>query len=96
MAGIKNSNEIKQLLNNLDKSSIVTNVQTTYIITTEDKVRILYEEYSEARKKTDNMFSWFGIFLTLLIADVTCEFKDLYFIKAHTVTAFFYLHLYVL
>ena len=90
MAEIKNSNEIKQLLYNLDENSIVTNVQTTYVITTEDKVRILYDEYSKVRKRTDNMLSWFGVFLTLFITDITCDFKDFYSIHAQTVTAFFY------
>lgn len=89
MAEIKSSNEILQLINGLGDNSIVTNVQTTYIVTTEDKVKLLYKEYNEAQEKSNNMFSWFGILVALLIADITCDFKDISFIKAHTVSSFF-------
>ena len=91
MSEIRNNEEILHLINGLGDNSIATNVQTTYIVTTEDKIRILYDEYNDVRKKADTMYGWFGILVALLIADLTCDFKDVIFINKYIVAAMFYL-----
>ena len=70
-------------------SKIAVNVDENYIFTTEDKIRILYDEYNSARKYSGDFLAFLGIFLSILITLVTCEFKDLSFMDASTVKALF-------
>ena len=85
------SEDIRTAINNLNPAvSVSTNIGENYIVTTEDKARILYYEYNEAKKKSSDALALFGIFMTLLVADVTCEFNAFWVFDANTVKAVFY------
>lgn len=71
--------------------SVSANVEEKYIITTEDKVKILYNEYNSAKTLSSNTLSWFGIFIALLIADFTCDFKSFWIFDSSTIKAIFYI-----
>lgn len=81
--------EIRSVLTN-PVVSISANVEEKYIVTTEDKVRILYDEYNSIRKITSDALGWLGVFITLLITDITCSFKSFWFLSANMVQAMFY------
>ena len=82
--------KIKTIMNQTD-AQISVNVNENYIFTTEDKVKILYEEYNGVRKYSGDVLTYFGIFLTLIITLLTCDFKELPFIDASTIKAIFVL-----
>ena len=88
MAKQKTKEKIQTIMDRSD-SKIAVNVDENYIFTTEDKIRILYDEYNSARKYSGDFLAFLGIFLSILITLVTCEFKDLSFIDASTVKALF-------
>ena len=67
------------------------NVGQNCIITTEDKVRIIFDDYNNARKASSNALSWLGIFVALFVADLTCTFRQVLFFDASTVRAMFYI-----
>ena len=71
--------------------SVSKNVEQNCIITTEDKAHIIFDEYNNAKKASSDVLSWLGIFITLLIADITCGFKSIWFLDSATVRAMFYL-----
>ena len=71
--------------------SLAANIDENYIFTTEDKIQILYNEYNQARKSSGDFWTFFGIFLTLLIALLTCDFKPFLFMDAATINAMFVL-----
>ena len=74
-----------------DDVSVVANIEENYIFTTEDKIQILYEKYNQARKSAGDFWTCFGIFLTLAVTLLTCDFKPFLFIDAPTVKAMFIL-----
>lgn len=81
----KDAEKILTLIN--QDSPIAANIEQSYIFTTEDKIRILYDEYNRIKKLSSDALSWLGIFIALLISDITCDFKsfwifDSYFIRA--------------
>lgn len=84
----KDTEKILTILNSSD-ASIATNIDQSYIFTTEDKVRILYDEYNRIRKQSSDTLSWLGIFLTLLITDFTCDFKTIWFLSSDLLKAIF-------
>lgn len=90
MTTTQDNAEVIRTIINREGTSISANVEENYIFTTEDKIRILYDEYNDARRVTGEILSRFGVFLTLLIADLTCEFKPVWFLDAPTVKAVFY------
>ncbi len=69
--------------------AVTANVEENYIFTTEDKVKILYTEYNDAKKHTGEVGTSFSTFLTLLITLLTCEFKSFNFIDSATLHAVF-------
>lgn len=84
-----NKAEIQTIIERTN-ANIAVNIEENYIFTTEDKVKILYDEYNSARKYSGDFLALLGIFLSLLISILTCEFKDLPFMNAAVVkTAFF-------
>lgn len=88
MAEQTTKDKIKTIMNQTG-AQISVNVSENYIFTTEDKIRILYNEYNSARKHSGNFLAFLGIFLSILITLVTCDFKDLPFMNAATVKAIF-------
>lgn len=85
-----NAEKIRTIIDSTDIESLSANIEQNYIFTTEDKVRILYDEYSTASKSSGNIFGWLGIFITLLASDITCQFNSILKIDAATVAAIFY------
>ena len=83
-----NKTEIQTIIERTS-ANIAVNVEENYIFTTEDKVRILYDEYNNARKHSGDFLALLGIFLSLLVSILTCEFKDLPFMSAAVVEAAF-------
>lgn len=71
------------------------NIEENYIFTTEDKIKILYEDYNKARKSSGDFWTCFSIFLTLVITLFTCDFKAFWFIDESTVRAAFILSAFV-
>ena len=88
MAKQKTKDKIQTIMDR-SGSKIAVNVDENYIFTTEDKVKILYEEYNSARKYSGDFLAYFGIFLTLIISLLTCDIKELPFIDAATIKAIF-------
>lgn len=88
MARQRTKEKIQTIMDRSD-SNISVNVEENYIFTTEDKIRILYEEYNSARKYSGDFLAYLGIFLSIMISLVTCEFKDIFFIDAATIKAIF-------
>ena len=76
MAKGKNSKAKIQSLIGRDDVSIVTNIEENYILTTEDKIRILYNDYKEVRKYPSEFWTFLGIFIALLTSVLTCDFKS--------------------
>ena len=77
----------------LDNSEypVSANIKTNYIVTTEDKAKLIYRETESARKVAGNTLSWFGVFLSLFIADLTCaQFNGFFGVSATIVQAMFY------
>ena len=88
MAENKDTEKILTIVKSTD-TTIAANIEESYIFTTEDKVRILYDEYNAIRKVSSDMLSWLGIFITLLISDLTCEFKQFWFFAPSVIRAVF-------
>lgn len=88
MAENKDTEKILTIVKSTD-TTIAANIEESYIFTTEDKVRILYDEYNAIRKVSSDMLSWLGIFITLLISDLTCEFKQFWFFEPSVIRAVF-------
>lgn len=84
----KDTERILTIVNNTD-AQISANIEESYIFTTEDKVRILYDEYNAIRKLSSDTMSWLGIFLALLIADLTCSFKTIWILNSSIIQAVF-------
>ena len=91
MAKTRNNKAKNQTFIGREDVSIVANIEENYIFTTEDKIQILYEKYNQARKSAGDFWTCFGIFLTLAVALLTCDFKPLLFFDAPTVRAMFVL-----
>ena len=91
MAKGRNSKAKIQTCIGRDDVSVVANIEENYIFTTEDKIQILYEKYNQARKSTGDFWTCFGIFITLAVTLVTCDFKSFFFVDSSTVRAMFIL-----
>ena len=85
----KDAVKILTIVNNSD-AQISANIEESYIFTTEDKVRILYDEYNAIRKLSSDTMSWLGIFLALLITDLTCSFKTIWIFDSSIIQAVFF------
>lgn len=88
MAKKNDKNAIQSVIQRED-AKVSANIEEQYIFTTEDKIRILYDEYNSARKYSDSIASQLGVTLTLLISLFTCDFKTVFGIKAEYICAFF-------
>lgn len=84
----KDTERILTIVNSSD-TSIAANIDQNYIFTTEDKVRILYDEYNKVRKLSSDAIGWLGIFLTLLISDLTCDFNPFWIFSSEVISAVF-------
>ena len=91
MPNQRNSRAKIQALIENDEASISANIEEQYVITTEDKIRILYDEYNKAVKESGNVLAWLGILLSLIITDVTCTFKNVWIFKDYHIQSFFYI-----
>ncbi len=80
--------KIRSLIENTD-TSITANIEENYIVTTEDKIRILYDEYNEVVKETGTPVGLSGILITLIISDITCDFKAIWIFSSDLVKAVF-------
>ena len=67
------------------------NVEQNCIITTEDKVHIIFDEYNNVKKSSSDALNWLGIFIALLVADFTCTFRPVWVFDASTIRAMFYI-----
>lgn len=88
MAKKNDKNAIQSVIQRED-AKVSANIEEQYIFTTEDKIRILYDEYNSARKNSDSIASQLGITITLIVALLTCDFKTVFGIKAEYISAFF-------
>ena len=79
-------NQIKTVIDQ-DGNIVSANITENYIFTTKDKVKILYDEYSDALKKSAGIASYLSMVLTLIITLCTCDFKDFLFFDAATMRA---------
>ena len=75
--------------------SVSKNVEQNCIITTEDKLHLIFDEYNNAKKQSSNALAWLGILITLIIADFTCSFRSIWFLDDATVRAVFYLSTFI-
>ena len=91
MSKKKDTREKIQTLINSANVSVVTNIDENYIVTTEDKIQILYHDYNQARKYTGEFWTFFGLFVTLFISVLTCEFKPCLGLTESVVHAIFIL-----
>lgn len=71
--------------------SFTTNVSESYITTTEDKVQILYNDYNGVVRTSGNTLGLLGVFITLIISDLTCNYHSVLMIDKSVVQAVFYL-----
>lgn len=76
-------NQIKTVIDQ-EGSTVSANITESYIFTTRDKVRILYDEYSQALKGSAGIGSYLGMIITLIITLCTCDFKGFLFFDATT------------
>lgn len=77
-------------LNNLnDSSSLTSNVQQNYIITTYDKLRLALIEYEENRKLSMNWWSYLAMTLSFALPCFSSEFHSFLFLSASQVESFF-------
>lgn len=79
-------NQIKTVIDQ-EGSLVSANITESYIFTTKDKVRILYDEYSSALKSSSGIGSNLGMVITLIITLCTCDFKDFWLFDATTMRA---------
>ncbi len=91
MAKTKNSKIRIQALLERPDVSVTANIEENYIITTEDKIRILYNEYNEARKYSGEFWTFLGLFVALLTTILTCEFKSILGVSEFVFEAIFIL-----
>lgn len=88
MAKGKKNNKAKiQTFIDRDDVSIVANIEQNCILTTEDKIKILYNEYNEARKYSGEFWTFLSLFLALFTTVLTCEFKPLWVFSESVVEA---------
>ena len=78
-----------QTLINREDVSISANIEEKYIVTTEDKIKLLYIEYNEAKKYSGIFLSVVGIFITIIISLLTCNFHDVSFMHSGTIKGVF-------
>ena len=95
MAKKRDNKERIQTFIGRDDVSVVANIQENCILTTEDKIKILYNEYNEARKYSGEFWTFLGLFLSLLISILTCEFKSIFGISESVIEAVFILATFV-
>lgn len=79
-------NQIKTVIDQKD-SMVSANITESYIFTTKDKVRILYDEYGKALRESSGIGSYLGMIITLIITLCTCEFKGFLVFDASTMRA---------
>ena len=92
MAKEKKNNKAKiQTFIGREDVSVVANIEENCILTTEDKIKILYNEYNEARKYSGEFWTYFGLFVALLTSIVTCDFKSVMGLSESVVEAVFVL-----
>ena len=91
MAKGKNNKAKIQTFIGRDDVSVVANIEENCILTTEDKIKILYNEYNEARKYSGEFWTFLGLFVALLTTIVTCDFKPVFGLSEAVVEAAFIL-----
>ena len=91
MAKVKNNKAKIQTFIGRDDVSVVANIEENCILTTEDKIKILYNEYNEARKYSGEFWTFLGLFIALLTTIVTCDFKPVLGLSEAVVEAAFIL-----
>ena len=88
MAKGKKNNKAKiQTFIDRDDVSIVANIEQNCILTTEDKIKILYNEYNEARKYSGEFWTFLSLFLALFTTVLTCDFKPFWVFSESVVEA---------
>lgn len=89
MAKGKNNKAKIQTFIGREEVSIVANIEENCILTTEDKIKILYNEYNEARKYSGEFWTFLGLFIALLTSILTCDFKSILGLSESIVEAMF-------
>jgi hypothetical protein len=88
MAKRNDRNAIQSIIQRED-SRVSANIDENYIFTTEDKIKILYDDYNSAKKYSGASLSLVGILITLVITLCTCDFKPILGLNAEQIKAFF-------
>ena len=68
---------------------IVSNSNEKYVVTTEDKLHLAYNEAVAERKYVQRIFTFFSIMLAFLIPVLTTRFEDILFFSGETICGFF-------
>lgn len=63
----------------LQSSSIHWNVKSEFVMITEDKLELCLKKYNDSLKKSNDWITPLSIFITLLLAILTADFKDFIF-----------------
>ena len=79
--------KMRTIIENWD--AVSANIDESYIVTTEDKAKLLYKEVNEVAGIKGVALGWLGILVTLIIADLTCDFKSIWKLSSECVRAIF-------
>ena len=91
MAKGKNNKAKIQTFIGRDDVSVVANIEENCILTTEDKIKIVYNEYSEARIYSGEFWTFLGLFVAFLTSILTCDFKSVLGVSESVIEAVFIL-----
>lgn len=91
MSKEKNNKAKIQAFIKRDDVSVSTNIGENCILTTEDKIKIVYNEYNGIKKYYGEFWTFLSIFITLFTTVLTCEFKSILGLPASVIWAMFIL-----
>lgn len=75
-------------LQDLDRESVVkANIKQEYIVTTDDKLRLVLIEWENNKKSTEMWWTYLAMMLSFLFPCFTAEFKPFMSISAETLEA---------
>ena len=72
------SNECKR------RNKTINNTDSDKIVITKDKLYRKLHEYKECIENKNLVFTFLGIFISLLLSCITCDFKDIFGLTADT------------
>lgn len=70
-------------------STITTNVEQEYIVTTSDKIKLILIDWEKSKKLATEWWTYFGMTLSFLVPLFTADFKDFLGLNAEFLKALF-------